>query len=121
MKRARTIFETEYLFKLNVCFKKTKTIRNSDTLQTLLLFPDLFVLISVFLKLKWYRSMKFYLFYVLLYVLFAFSLGGFLLTHLGHVYHGAPEYEYQVNIHPEIFVYDKISNLEVESLPSFCA
>ena len=52
--------------------------------------------------------MKFYLFYVLLYVLFAFSLGGFLLTHLGHVYHGAPEYEYQVNIYPKIFEYNKV-------------
>ena len=64
--------------------------------------------------------MKFYLFYVLLYVLFAFSLGGFLLTHLGHVYHGAPEYEYQVNIYPKIFKYNKVSTLGVESLPSFC-
>ena len=65
--------------------------------------------------------MNFYLFYVLLYVLFAFSLGGFLLTHLGHVYHGAPEYEYQVNIHQKIFECNKASPLEVDSLLSFCA
>ena len=50
---------------------------------------------SVFLKLKWYRTWKYYLLYVMLYAAFALALCGFSLIHLGQLYEGQPHPQVQ--------------------------
>ena len=57
----------------------------------------LIFLISVFLKLKWYRAMKFYLLFVFLFALFFVSLCGFALAHYGNVYEEQPKLGHKVS------------------------
>ena len=54
---------------------------------------------SVFLELKWYRTWKLYLIFVLMYAAFLVSFAGFTLLHLGKIYDGIEEkikYDFQV-------------------------
>ena len=50
-------------------------------------------LIEVFLKLKWFKSKWFYLFFILLNAIFLVALSGFAIAHLGNLYKGVPRFE----------------------------
>ena len=51
------------------------------------------VFFAVFLKLKWFKSKWFYLFFILLNASFLFALSGFAIAHLGSLYDGVPKYD----------------------------
>ena len=69
----------------------------SHHLSTIELLNSAFYIL-VFVELKWYRTWKYYLVFVFLYLLFLMALAGFTLLHLGNIYDGAPKYDqFQVN------------------------